>query len=56
MFTLLINSDLPGLPFIHMSCVAGKLTLRSLSMSYQKKDKRAGPRQPPFWYDTNFKI
>ncbi len=35
----------------HMMCVTRKHTLRSLSLSYQKKDGRAWPF---FWYDTDF--
>ena len=35
-------------------CVTRKQTLRSLSLSYQKKDGRAWPRPPFFWYDTDF--
>ncbi len=31
-----------------------KETLRSLSLSYQKKDGRAWPRTSFFWYDTDF--
>ena len=39
-----------------MSCVTRQPTLRSLSLSYQKKDWRAGPCQSFFWHDTDFKI
>ncbi len=35
-------------------CVTRKQTLRSLSLSYQKKDGRAWPRSSFFWYDTDF--
>ncbi len=31
-----------------------KQTLRSLSLSYQKKDGRAWPRPSFIWYDTDF--
>ena len=31
-----------------------KQTLRSLSLSYQKKDRRALPCPSFFWYDTDF--
>ncbi len=31
-----------------------KQTLRSLPLSYQKKDGRAWPRPSFFWYDTDF--
>ena len=34
----------------------GKRALRSLSLSYQKRDWRAGPRQSLFWYDTPVKL
>ncbi len=37
-----------------MTCVTRKQTLRSLSLSYQKKDGRAWPRASFFWYDTDF--
>ncbi len=35
-------------------CVTRKQTLKSLSLSYQKKDRRARPRPSFFWYDTDF--
>ncbi len=31
-----------------------KQTLRSLSLSYQKKDGRTWPRPSFFWYDSSF--
>ncbi len=34
--------------------VTRKQTLRSLSLSYQKKDGRAWLRPSFFWYDTDF--
>ncbi len=34
--------------------VTRKQTLRSQSLSYQKKDGHAWPRPPFFWYDTYF--
>ncbi len=37
-----------------MTCVMRKQTLRSLSLSYQKKDGRPWPRPSFFWYDTDF--
>ncbi len=36
-----------------MTRVTRKQTLRSLSVSYQKKDGRAWPRPSFFWYDTD---
>ncbi len=38
----------------HLTCVTRKQTLRSLSLSYQKKDGRPWPRPSFFWYDTVF--
>ncbi len=40
----------------YMSCVVGKHDLRFLSLSYPKKDRRAGPCQSFFGYDTDYKI
>ncbi len=37
-----------------MMHITGKHTLRSLSLSYQKKDGRAWPCPFFFWYDTDF--
>ena len=34
--------------------VTRKKTLRSSSLSYQKKDGRTWPRPSFFWYDTDF--
>ncbi len=39
--------------YLHVSCVTRKCALRSLSLSYPKKDWRAGPRQSFFGYDTD---
>ncbi len=36
-----------------MTRVTRKQTLRSLSLSYQKKDGRAWPHPSFFWYDTD---
>ncbi len=38
----------------NVRCVTRTQTLRSLSLSYQKKDGRAWPRRSFFWYDTDF--
>ncbi len=38
----------------HLTYVTRKQTLRSLSLSYQRKDGRAWPRPSFFWYDTDF--
>ncbi len=38
----------------NLTCATRKQTLRSLSLSYQKKDGRAWPRPSFFWHDTNF--
>ncbi len=38
----------------HMTRVTRKQTLRSLSLSYQKKDGRVWPCPSFFWYDTDF--
>ncbi len=38
---------------VHMTCITRKQTLRSLWLSYQKKDGRAWPRISFFWYDTD---
>ncbi len=40
--------------FPHMKRVTRKQTLRSLSLSYQKKDGHAWPRPSFFCYDTDF--
>ncbi len=40
---------------VYMMHVTGKQTLRSLSLSYQKKDGCAWPRSSFFWYDTDFR-
>ncbi len=37
-----------------MGCVTRKGPLCPESLSYQKKDGRARPRPPFFWYDTDF--
>ena len=37
-----------------MTCVTRKQTLRSLLLSYQKKDGQAWPHPSFFWYDTDF--
>ncbi len=37
-----------------MTRATRKQTLRSLSLSYPKKDGRAWPRLSFFWYDTDF--
>ncbi len=37
-----------------MMRIKRKQTLRSLSLSYQKKDGRTWSRRPFFWYDTDF--
>ncbi len=37
----------------HMSCVTGKHALKSLSLSYQKKDWRGPAGQTFFWHDTD---
>ncbi len=37
-----------------MARVTRKQNLRSLSLSYQKKDGRMWPRPSFFWYDTDF--
>ncbi len=42
--------------YYEMSCVTRKCASRSLSLSYRKKDLRAGPRQSFFGYDTDYKI
>ncbi len=34
----------------------GKCVLRSLSLSFQKKNWQVGPQQSFFWYDTYWKI
>ena len=41
---------------LHVSRVMGKCAFRSLSLSYQKKNWWAGPRQSFFGYDTDYKI
>ncbi len=41
-------------PNAYITCVTRKQTLRSLSLSYPKKDGRAWPRPSFFWYDTDF--
>ncbi len=41
---------------VYMSRVTRKCTLRSLSLSYPRKDWRAGSRQFFFGYDTDYKI
>ncbi len=38
----------------HLGCVLQKGPQCPESLSYQKKDGRAGPRPPFFWYDTDF--
>ncbi len=38
----------------YLTRVMRKQTLRSLSVSYQKKDGRSWPRPSFFWYDTDF--
>ncbi len=38
----------------HATCVTRKQTLRSLSLSYPKKNGRAWPCPSFFWYDTDF--
>ncbi len=40
----------------HMSRVMGNGALRSVSLSYPKKDWWVGPRQSFFGYDTNYKF
>ncbi len=40
----------------NLSCVLRKCALRSLPLSYPKKDWRAWPRQSFFGYDTDYKI
>ena len=38
------------------SCAAKTHLLTSLSLSYQKDDSLAGPRQSAIWYDADFTI
>ncbi len=38
-----------------LSCVTGKCALRSLSLSYPKKDGPVKPHQSFFGYDTGYK-
>ncbi len=45
-----------SLPTIKLSWVTRKCALRSLSLSYPKKDWRAGPRQSFFWYATDYEF
>ncbi len=40
--------------FLPKTCATRKQTLRSLSLSYQKKDGRTWPHPSFFWYDTDF--
>ncbi len=39
-----------------LGCATITLLLRSLLMSYQKKNWRAGPHQSFFWYDTDYRF
>ncbi len=50
--TLLFNTGCMRIS--DMTQITRKQTLRSLSLSYQKKDGRAWPHPSFFWYDTNF--
>ena len=51
-----IGLEVLGQCLTHMSCVTRKPTLRSLSLTYQRKDWRAGLCQSFFWHDTNYNI
>ncbi len=46
--------ELEGNWHVHLTRVTRKQTLRSLSLSYQKKDGRAWPCPSFFWHDTDF--